>query len=155
MARCEKIRDNFYSLDLYYGKAEFKPFRNIQCFFIVEHPCTEEFIHEQALTLLTSQCKNFDFYGAYSKNWDIGFDLVDIQLHPNEEDMDIALTSAWESLDDFVEALELALSTRAFVPCDIYLIYDDKAIYETVLARLRKYITYEEEGFHAVHSQKS
>jgi len=140
--RYVRLNNKFYSLDLYYGKTNLKPYHDFQCFFIVEHPCSEEFIHDQALALLTSQCKNFDFYGAYSKKWDIGFDLVDIQLHPNEDDMNIALTSTWESLDDFVEALELALSTRVFVPCDIYLIYDDKAIYEKVIERLTRFVTY-------------
>lgn len=155
MDRCVRLSNKFYSMDLYYGKTNLKPCHDFQCFFIVEHPCSDEFIHNQALMLLTSQCENFDFYGAYSRKWDIGFDLVDMQLHPNEADMDVALTSARDNLDDFVDALELALSTRTFIPCDIYLIYDDKEIYETVLARLKKYITYRGEDFHAVHSQKS
>lgn len=140
MDRYVRLNSKFYSLDLYYGKTNLKPCRDFQCFFIVEHPCSEEFIHDQALTLLTSQCKNFDFYGAYSKKWDIGFDLVDIQLHPNDDDMEIALTSAWEDFDNFVDALELALSTRTFIPCDIYLIYDDEVIYQKVLERLEKYV---------------
>ena len=54
-------------MDLYYGKTNLTPYRDFQCFFIVEHSCSEEFIRNQALTLLTSQCKNVDFYGAYSK----------------------------------------------------------------------------------------
>ena len=142
MGRYERLNNRFYSLDLYYGKTNLKPYRDFCCFFIVEHPCSDEFIHDQALMLLTSQCNNFDFYGSYSKQWDIGFDLVDLQLHPNDDDMGIALTSAWESLDDFVDALELALSARTFIPYDVYLIYDDEAIYKEVLERLSKYVTY-------------
>lgn len=142
MGRYERLNNRFYSLDLYYGKTNLKPYRDFYCFFIVEHPCSDEFIHDQALMLLMSQCNNFDFYGAYSKQWDIGFDLVDIQLHPTDDDMGIALTSAWESLDDFVDALELALSVRTFIPYDVYLIYDDETIYKEVLERLGKYVTY-------------
>lgn len=73
--------------------------------------------------MLTSQCKNFDFYGAHSKKWDIGFDLVDVQLRPNDDDMDIALTSAWENFDHFVDTIELALSTRTFILCEISITY--------------------------------
>ena len=142
MGRYERLNNGFYSLDLYYGKTNLKPYRDFCCFFIVEHPCSDEFIHDQELMLLTSQCNNFDFYGSYSKQWDIGFDLVDMQLHPNDDDMGIALTSALESLDDFVDALELALSARTFIPYDVYLIYDDEAIYKDVLERLSKYVTY-------------
>lgn len=142
MGRYKRLNNRFYSLDLYYGKTNLKPHRDFYCFFIVEHPCADEFIHDQALMLLTSQCRNFDFYGAFSKQWDMGFDLVDIQLHPNDDDMDIALTSAWESFDDFVDALELALSARTFIPYDVYLIYDDDVIYKKVIERLNKYIIY-------------
>lgn len=137
MERYTKLDENFYALDLYYGKTNLTPNRNFQCFFIVEHPCSEDFIREQALALLMSQCKNFDFYGNYSKQWDIGFDMVDIQLHPNNDDTDVALTSQWDCIDDFVDALEIAISTRYFVPCDIYLIYDDENAYREVLGKLR------------------
>lgn len=136
MERYTMLKEHFYALDLYYGKTNLKPSHNFQCFFIVEHPCSDDFIREQALSLLTSQCKNFNFYGAYSKQWDIGFDLMDSQLHPNDSDTDIALTSCWESIDDFVDALEIAISTRYFVPCDIYLIYDDKGTFKTVIDKL-------------------
>lgn len=140
MDRYVCLNSKFYSLNMYHGITNLKHRRNFQCFFIVEHPCSAEFIREQARMLLKSRCKNFDFYGAFSKKWDIGFDSVDIQFHPNDDDTDIALTSAWKNFDDFVDALELALSTRAFIPCDIYLIYDDDVIYQNVLERLKKYV---------------
>lgn len=139
MERYRKLSNNFYSLDLHTGKTNFKPRHEIQCFFLVEHPCSEEFIEEQALQLLMTLCRNFDFYGAYSKQWDIGFDLVDVMLHPNENDWDIALTSQWDDFDEFVDALQLAISCRYFVPCDIYLIYDDVLLYHRVLDRLKVY----------------
>lgn len=138
MARQKKLSSNFYSLELYYGKAELKPFRNFQCFFIVEHPCDNDFMQQQALMLLLTQCKEFHFYGKQSQKWENEFDLIDSQLHPADDDMDIALTSAWSTLEDFVEALEASLSERPFVPCDILLIYDDEDIYNKVLETLKK-----------------
>ena len=103
----------------------------------MEHPCSEEFIREQALQLLMTPCRNFDFYGAYSRQWDIGFDSVDIMLHPNNEE-EFSLTSQWDDFDSFVDSLELAISCRYLVPCDIYLIYDDKKTYINVLKALLK-----------------
>lgn len=138
MARQKKLSSNFYSLDLYYGKAELKPFRNFKCFFIVEHPCDKDFIQQQALMLLLTQCKEFHFYGKQSQLWENEFDFIDSQLHPADDDMDIALTSAWSSLEGFVEALEVSLSERSFVPYDMLLIYDDEGIYSKVLEILKK-----------------
>ena len=83
-----------------------------------------------------SQCRNYDFYGAFSREWELAFDTTDIMLHPNGHD-NIALTSSWKELDDFIDALELALSMRPVVPFDIFLIYDDEAIYQTVLQKLQ------------------
>lgn len=135
--RYQKLTNRLYSVNLHTGKTNFLFGRDVLCFLLVEHPCTEEFIQEQALQLLLSQCSSFDFYGAYSKQWDIGFDLVDIMLHPNGEG--IALTSQWDDFDGFMEALELAVSVRSIVPFDVYLIYDDNALYNQVLDRLREF----------------
>ena len=88
--------NNFYSLDLYSGKTNLPDYRVFYCFFIVNHPCSEEFIHGQALQLLMTPCLDFHFYGAYSKQWDVGFDWIDYTLHPHDNDMDIASTSQWD-----------------------------------------------------------
>ena len=85
--------NNFYSLDLYAGKTNLPDSRSFYCFFIVDHPCSEEFIHDQALQLLMTPCRDFHFYGTYSKQWDVGFDWIDYTLHPDDNDMDIASTS--------------------------------------------------------------
>lgn len=139
MERYRQLNNQFYSLNLYTGKTNFKLGHNILCFFLVEHPCSEEYIKGQALQLLMTPCRSFDFYGAYSKNWDIGFDLVDIMLHPNDDDEDFALTNQWDSFEDFVDALHLAISCRYFVPCDTYLIYDDEQLYRRTIERLKEY----------------
>ena len=111
--RYQKLTNRLYSVNLHTGKTNFLFGRDVLCFLLVEHPCTEEFIQEQALQLLLSQCSSFDFYGAYSKQLD--------------------------NFDDFVEALELAVSVRSIVPFDVYLIYDDNALYNQVLDRLREF----------------
>ena len=139
MARFKKLSNQFYSLNLYTGKTDFKLGHNILCYFIVQHPCSEQFVKEQALQLLMTPCRNFDFYGEYSGQWENGFDDVDIMLHPDDEDMDIALTSQWNDLDEFVDALHLAISSRYLVPCDTYLIYDDDPLYRQVIERLKQY----------------
>ena len=51
MERFERLNNHFYSLNLHTEKTDIKPEHNILCFFIVEHPCSEEFIKEQALQL--------------------------------------------------------------------------------------------------------
>jgi len=89
--------------------------------------------------LLMTPCRNFDFYGAYSRAWDIGFDLADIMLHPNDDDEDFALTNQWDSFDGFIDALHLAISCRFLVPCDTYLIYDDEHLYRRTIDRLKEY----------------
>ena len=94
-------------------------------------------MHQQALQLLMSQCCNFEFHGACCREWELAFDEMDIMIHPNEED-EIAITSSWEDIDDFVETLELALSLRPIVPFDVYLIYDDEAKYQMVIKKLEE-----------------
>lgn len=131
--------NNFYSLDLYSGKTNLPDSRGFYCFFIVDHPCSEEFIHDQALQLLMTPCRDFHFYGTYSKQWDVGFDWIDYTLHPDDNDMDIASTSQWDHLDQFVDALHSVLSLRSITKFDVYLIYDDISLYRTVLEKLLEY----------------
>ena len=135
MTRCKKLSNHFYGMDLFTGKTMLAPNRNFHCFFIVEHTSDKAFIREQALQLLMSQCKNFEFYGTYCRDWELVFDEIDIMLHPGDDE-DIALTSAWDNLDAFVESIEVALSTRTFIPSDINLIYDDESVYKTVVQKV-------------------
>lgn len=50
----------------------------------------------------------------------------------------VALTSGWDSIEDFADALDVELSLRTFVPHDIFLIYDDVRIYNDVVACLEE-----------------
>ncbi len=139
MARCIKLRNHFYSMDLHYGKTMLKPYREFHCFFIVDHSCDKDFMRQQALQLLLSQCHNYEFHGTYCREWELAFDEVDIILHPNDGD-EISLTNSWKDIDAFVDTLELTLSLSSFVPFDVYLIYDDDAIYQAVLNKLEEKI---------------
>lgn len=138
MDRYKCLYNNFYSLDLYYGKTNFKIDHIINSFFIVEHPCSDEFIHDQSLALLTSHCRCLDFYGAYSEKWNTGFDLVKKKLRPQNDGEILALTKVWESFDEFAEEIFMVVNARPIVPYQTYLIYDDKEIYEKVIDRLKQ-----------------
>ena len=61
-----------------------------------------------------------------------------MMLHPDDEDWNIALTTSWDNFDSFIDALELAVTSRYLVPCDIYLIYDDKETYKNTIRALLK-----------------
>lgn len=136
MKRHTKLRDNFYSMNLHYGKTNLRLDRTVAFFFIVQHPCSEEFIHEQVLQLLMSQCKDNNFYGDSSKQWAVGFQKTEDLLQPSDKREKIAFNKFWDCIDDFVNELAFMLSLRPIVPFDVYLIYDDEEIYKTVLKRL-------------------
>ena len=134
--RYEKLRPNLYGAHLVFGKIDLNPTHRFSCFFIVQHTDDKEFIKKQAMQLLLAGCRNYDFFGEKEPLWHLGFDDVDIMLNPNSTPENVALTSGWSTLDDFVDALDLAISVRPIVPHDTYLLYDDRAIYEEVLKRL-------------------
>lgn len=136
MPRYKKLRPNLYSADLFYGKIDLKPGHGFSCFFIVQHTDDKEFIKDQAIQLLLAGCRNFDFYGKMEPIWHLGFDDADILLNPNSTQETVALTSGWDTIDEFVEVLHNEISCRPFVPHDYYLIYDDEETYEDVLRRL-------------------
>ena len=130
-----RLNDQFYSADLRSVKTVLRP---SHCFFITEHVCNKALIHKLALQLFRGQCKNFEFYGARCSERELEFDEFDIMLHPGDDE-DIALTSAWKSMDQFVDALDFALSIRKIVPLDVFLLYDDTKTYQTVLQKLEKF----------------
>ena len=106
---------NLYCSDFRCNKIVFAPDRVAHCFFIVNYLHKREVIRDQAEYYLNSQCRNYEFFGEYSAQWELIFDDVDIDLHPDVDSDDIALTMAWEKMDCFVDALalELAISGRA------------------------------------------
>ena len=134
--RYKKLLPNLYSADLHYGKIELKPTHGFSCFFIIRHTDDKEFIKDQAIQLLLSGCRNFDFYGEMEPMWHICVDEADILLYPDYTSETVALTSGWDNLEEFAEALHDELSLRPFVPHDFYLLYDDEGTYKEVLGLL-------------------
>lgn len=96
---------NLYCSDFRCNKIVFAPDRVAHCFFIVNYLHKREVIRDQAEYYLNSQCRNYEFFGEYSAQWELIFDDVDIDLHPDVDSDDIALTMAWEKMDCFVDAL--------------------------------------------------
>ena len=136
MPRYRKLRPNLYSADLVYGKIDLKPGHGFSCFFIVQHIDDKEFIKDQAIQLLLAGCRNFDFYGEKGPIWHLGFDDADILMNPNSTPETVALTSGWDTIDEFVEVLHNEISCRLYVSHDYYLLYDDEETYEYVLQSL-------------------
>ena len=104
------------------------------CYFIVEHSCDPEYIHQQAVQLLMSQCFGFYFFGMYSKKWVQEFRMVENTIYPNAKER--RFLKQWDRINDFADALHEILSCRPLFPHDTYLIYDDLKIYQEVLAML-------------------
>ena len=129
---------NLYCSDFRCNKIVFAPDRVAHCFFIVNYLHKKEAIRDQAEYYLDSQCRSYEFFGEYRAQWELTFDDVDIDFHPDVDSDDIALTMAWEKMDCFVDALalELVISDRA--ESNIYLLYDDKEVFEKVLEMLNE-----------------
>ena len=136
--RYEKLRPNLYSADLVCGKIDLDPSHRFSCYFIVQHTDDPEFIKKQAMQLLLAGCRNFDFFGEKEILWHNGFDDVDIMLNPDSTEETVALTMSWNTIDAFVDALDVDISASPLIPHDVYLLYDDSVIYRDVLQRLER-----------------
>lgn len=141
----KKLGLNLYSADVHYGKIDLKSTHRFSCFFIVQHTDDKKFIKDQAIQLLLAGCRNFDFYGKMESLWHSEFDEADILLFPDSTAETVALTSGWETLVEFVDALHAELSLRSFVPHDYYLLYDDAALYKEALRLLDTFNNSEKE----------
>ncbi len=138
MGGYKQLANNFYSMDLYYGKTSLKSGRDIVFYFIVQHPCSEEFLQKQVLQLFMSQCQFFHFYGRYSGQWCDSFQRMEALLNFQDEGKRKAYENHQEDMSSFVSELSMTLSTRAFVPFDVFLVYDDEETYKAVLNALKK-----------------
>ena len=132
MDRYEKINnsinDNVYGLDLYYGKIGSKPGHNTLFYYIVENSNDDEFVEKEALKMLTGFGKTYyGFYGKYESKWHIAFDEADITVFG--EDKDVAMTVGYVSLKEMAEDILMEMHVRSFIPCNIYIIYDDEKLY--------------------------
>ena len=76
------------------------------------------------------------FFGKYSEEWHLAFDLADISVNPDSDEESVAITVSHHTIEDFVDALNEWLSCRGIVPYDFYLIYDDVDLYNQVKTML-------------------
>ena len=132
--RYKILGTRFFSAELIRGKIELKPTHSFSCFFIVQHTDDKHFIKEQALQLLLAGCRIFHFFGTYASEWKCGINEARLLAFPVTTSYTTVESSAWDSLDEFIEQLRIALTTRGIVPCDYYLLYDDEKLYQQVLS---------------------
>lgn len=99
------------------------------CFFLVSHVDREGFIRTWAEQLLKVGCRDFHFWGDKEKVWHLLFDEVDVERTLDNDLEDMAMTSGYHDLEDFVWVLQLQS------PQDCYLFYDDADVCRQVLQR--------------------
>lgn len=113
------------------------------CFFIVQHIEDLEYIGELASKLISADCREFVFFGAKEPIWHLEFDETDTRLKGDITVENVALTSGCDTLDEFVEELDLAIYFNSGSEQTLCLFYDDMALYEQaveLLAELDKNI---------------
>ena len=139
MRKFERLSNIFFGVEMISGEIDLSKHRERIFFFIVEHTTDKEYIEKQAMQLLVAGCRDFHFFGAKEPLWHLTFDEVDIMMYPNSTSENVALTSNYITFDDFVDEIKLCINCRCFLPTDIYLVYDDKSLYQNVLQALKIY----------------
>lgn len=138
MRRHERIAPNLMSAHLVDGEIDLNRSHGCSCFFIVNESNDKVFIDKTAMEFILSGCKDFHFFGEMEPVWHVAFDLMDSTIFPNASYENVALTSGYADIEEFVDVLHEAISLRSFVPHDCYLLYDDEAMYRQVVAMLTK-----------------
>ena len=94
---------------------------------------SDQYIETVARHILNCGCQKCFFYGVDSSDWNMKFDLIDINLHPEAED--VCLTSILEDEEVFMDEIDLAI-TIVKRPSDIIVLYDDEEKYNGMKTRL-------------------
>lgn len=76
----------------------------------------DELIDKYAEILLNAGCRSFVFYGNDEPNWHYRFDLMDIRLRGDVED--VALTSTLEDLNDLPDEFLISEADVKIYACD-------------------------------------
>ena len=139
MRKFERLSNIFFGVEMFNGEIDLSQQRERIFFFIVEHTTDKEYIEKQAMQLLVAGCRYFHFFGAEESLWHLTFDGVDVMMYPNSTPENVALTFNYITYDDFVDEIKFCINCRYFLPTDIYLVYDDKSIYQKVLQALKIY----------------
>lgn len=99
------------------------------CFFLVFHVAQEGFIRTWAEQLRKAGCREFHFWGDKEKVWHLLVDEVDVERTLDHDLEDMAMTSGYQDLEDFVWELHMQS------PQDCCLFYDDEDVYRQVRQR--------------------
>ena len=133
----DNIGPNLFALRL--GQDAFQPdsSRTFSCFLIVQHTKEPAFIHRFAKDALAAGCRRFDLFGKAEPQWHIGVDEADIErLQGDISPETIAVTSGTDTIEEFVECLQLAMSGFTGRE-DFYLVYDDEELYREAVSMLQ------------------
>lgn len=136
MASFERLRSNLYGANLFSGQIDLNPTHGLSGFFIVQHSSDAGFAGKQLLPLILAGCSSFHFIGEYRAVWNGEFLKQQHQLFLGNTEEPQFLSVSYDSLDSFAAALQGEMSIKPIVPHDIYLLYDDEALYQDVLHQL-------------------
>ena len=130
----ELFKTHFRSIHLPDGAIDVVQTSIHSCYFIVQ--CVEDsiFIEDMATKLLSTGCRQFHFYGAKEPIWHRGVDMADVSLKGDITVDNVALTMGYETLDEFVDALDV----DTYFGTVSYLFYDDIRLYQEAMALLSK-----------------
>lgn len=132
MDRCEKLRDNLYSAELFTGSITPQKEHLAEIFYIVNRTNDSEFVKKEALQMITQFGKTeYHFCGRHSELWQRIFNDTALKIYPTDSEK--VITRKYESTEKFADELSLVLQERYFVPTDFYLIYDDEEMYRQVV----------------------
>ena len=136
MDRCEKLRDNLYSAELFTGSITPQNDHLAQIFYIVNSTADSEFIKKEALQMITQFGKTeYNFCGGQSGLWQKAFHDTARKVYPTDSNK--VIIREYENTEKFADKLNSVLQERYFVPTDFYLIYDDKETYKQVVEMLK------------------
>lgn len=132
MDRCEKLRDNLYSAELFTGSITPQKEHLAEIFYIVNRTNDSEFVKKEALQMITQFGKTkYHFCGKHSELWQMIFNDTALKNYPTDSEK--VVTRKYESTEKFADELSSVLQERYFVPTDFYLIYDDEEMYKQVV----------------------
>ena len=132
MDRCEKLRDNLYSAELFTGSITPQKEHLAEIFYIVNRTNDSEFVENEALQMITQFGKTkYHFCGKHSELWQMIFNDTALKIYPTASEK--VITRKYESTENFADELTSALQEKYFVPTDFYLIYDYEEMYKQVV----------------------
>lgn len=130
----ELLKAHFRSIHLLDGAIDAVQAPIHSCYFIVQRVEDSIFIEDLATKLLSTGCREFHFYGVKESIWHREVDMADISLKGDITVENVALTMGYETLDEFVDALDVGV----YFDTVSYLFYDDIRLYQEAMELLSK-----------------